>query len=198
MSEPEHRVILLRHGETAWSRARRHTGRTDIPLTDVGIEEARGARDRLAGAAIDRVLVSPLVRARQTCDLAGHGAGAVVDPRLMEWDYGAYEGRTSAEIDAERPGWSLWTDGCPGGEDAAAVGARVDPVVALCRDEPASWLLVAHGHVLRLFAARWCGLEPQAGVLLQLGTAAICLLGFEHGVPGLRRWNDDGAPASAW
>ncbi len=198
MSASEHRVILLRHGETAWSRDGRHTGRADVPLTDAGIKEATAAGLRLDGVLIDRVLASPLVRARQTCDLAGVGAGAVVDPRLMEWDYGEYEGRTSAEIGAERPGWSLWADGCPGGEDAAAVAARVDPVVALCRDEPASWLLVAHGHLLRVLAARWCGLDPEAGALLQLETAAICLLGFEHGVPGLRRWNDDGSPPASW
>jgi broad specificity phosphatase PhoE len=194
VSSSEHRVILLRHGETAWSRERRHTGRTDIPLTEAGIQEARAAGSRLAGATVDHVLVSPLIRARDTCELAGFGAGAVVEPALVEWDYGEYEGRTSVEIRAERPGWSLWRDGCPGGEDAAAVAARVDPVVARCLELPASWLIVAHSHVLRVLTARWCGLGPEAGALLQLGTAAICVLAFEHDVPGLRRWNDDGTP----
>ncbi len=194
VSASEHRVILLRHGETEWSRERRHTGRTDVPLTDAGVQEAQSAGRRLAGAAVDHVLVSPLIRARQTCELAGFATDAVVQPALVEWDYGAYEGRTSVEIRAERPSWSLWRDGCPDGEDAAAVGARVDPVVARCRELPASWLIVAHGHVLRVLAARWCGLDPEAGSLLQLGTAAICILGFEHDTPGIRLWNDEGTP----
>ena len=112
----------------------------------------------------------------------------------MEWDYGAYEGRTSAEIRVERPDWSLWRDGCPGGEDVAAVAGRVDPVVDRCRQEPAAWLVVAHGHLLRVLAVRWCGLGPEAGALLQLGTAAICVLAFEHRTPGIRLWNDDGTP----
>ena len=171
-------MILLRHGQTAWSKEGRHTGRSDIPLTDAGVEQARAAGERLAGVAVDRVLVSPLVRARATCELAGHAADAVVEPALVEWDYGEYEGRTSAEIRVERPDWSLWSDGCPGGETLAPVAARVDPVVERCRAEPASWLLVAHGHLLRVLAARWCGLAPEAGALLQLGTAAICVLAF--------------------
>jgi broad specificity phosphatase PhoE len=191
-----HRVILLRHGQTAWSKEGRHTGRSDIPLTDAGADQARAAGERLAGVAVDGVLVSPLIRARQTCELAGRADGAAVEPALVEWDYGAYEGRTSAEIRAERPGWSLWRDGCPEGEDVAAVGARVDPVVRRCLEQPASWLVVAHGHLLRVFAARWCGLDPAAGALLQLGTAAICILAFEHETPGIRLWNDDGAPLS--
>ena len=189
-----HRVILLRHGETAWSKELRHTGRTDIPLTEAGAQQARRAGERLAGVTVDHVLVSPLIRARATCELAGRAAGAVVEPALVEWDYGEYEGRTSVEIRADRPDWSLWRDGCPGGEDAAAVAARIDPVVERCRDEPATWLVVAHGHVLRVLAARWCRLGPEAGALLQLGTAATCVLAFEHETPGIRRWNDDGAP----
>ena len=197
MPPSEHRVILLRHGETAWSREGRHTGGTDVPLTDAGMRQAQAAGLRLAGAAVDHVLVSPLARARQTCDLAGRAAGAVVEPALVEWDYGEYEGRTSAEIHAERPGWSLWRDGCPGGEDAAAVAARVDPIIARCRELPASWLIVAHGHLLRVLAARWCGLGPESGAMLQLGTAAICVLAFEHDAPGLRLWNDDGTALAA-
>ncbi len=194
MTTSPHRVILLRHGETAWSREGRHTGRCDIPLTDAGVRQAQAAGERLAGVAVDRVLVSPLVRAMRTCELAGHADGAVVEPALVEWDYGDYEGRTSSEIRAERPDWSLWRDGCPGGEDAATVAARVDPVVRRCREEPGSWLVVAHGHLLRVLAARWCGLGPQAGALLQLGTAAICVLAFEHETPGVRLWNDEGTP----
>ena len=185
-------VLLLRHGETPWSRAGRHTGRSDVPLTDCGRAEARVAGRRLAGIRIDRVLTSPLVRARETCELAGFGAGAKVCDALVEWDYGAYEGRTTAEIRAERPGWSLFRDGCPDGESAARVGARIDPLVARLRPAGGSWLLVAHGHVLRVLAARWTGLEPQAGALFELGTAATCVLGFEHGAPVLRRWNDTG------
>ena len=192
MSPSQHRVILLRHGETDWSRTRRHTGRTDVPLTDVGEVQARSAGERLRGVSIDRVLVSPLIRARRTCELTGFGADAIVEPALVEWDYGGYEGRTSAEIRSERAGWSLWRDGCPGGEDAAVVGVRIDAVVARCQEVAATWLIVAHGHVLRVFAARWCGLGPEAGALFQLGTAAVCVLAFEHDVPGLRRWNDDG------
>jgi len=192
VTAPPHRVILLRHGETAWSKEGRHTGRIDIPLTDAGVLQAQAAGERLAGVAVDRVLVSPLIRARQTCELAGHADSAVVEPALVEWDYGAYEGRTSAEIRAERPDWSLWRDGCPGGEDAVAVAARVDPVVRRCREQPASWLVVAHGHLLRVLAARWCGLGPESGALLQLGTAAICILAFEHHTPGVLLWNDAG------
>jgi len=192
-----HRVILLRHGETAWSKEKRHTGLSDIPLTGAGERQARAAGERLAGVTVDHVLVSPLIRARSTCELAGRADGATVERALVEWDYGEYEGRTSADVRAERPDWSLWRDGCPGGEDAAAVAARVDPVVRRCREEPVTWLLVAHGHLLRVLAARWCGLGPEAGALLQLGTAAICVLAFEHDVPGIQRWNDDGAGLAA-
>jgi broad specificity phosphatase PhoE len=185
-------VILLRHGETEWSRTGRHTGRTDVPLTDSGREQARAAGQRLAGAGIDHVLTSPLARACETCELAGFGAGARECAALLEWDYGAYEGRTTAAIRAERPGWSLFADGCPDGEDAAAVGARVDGLLARLGEQQGTWLLVAHGHVLRVLAVRWLGLEAQAGALLTLGTAAVCVLAREHGKPALRRWNDAG------
>ncbi len=192
MSGPAHLVVLLRHGETEWSRALRHTGRSDVPLTDDGRAEARAAGARLAGLQVGDVFTSPLQRAVETCKLAGFGADAQRTDALLEWDYGAYEGRTSVEIRAERPAWSLWHDGCPGGERAADVAARVAPLVAACAAAPGTRLLVAHGHVLRVFAARWCGLPPEAGALLQLGTGAVSLLGFEHGVPGLRRWNVSG------
>ena len=185
-------VVLLRHGATSWSLAGRHTGRIDVPLTDAGREEARAAGRRLAGVQVDHVLCSPLVRARESCELAGFGTDAQLDEALLEWDYGAYEGRTTADIRAERPGWSLFRDGCPDGESAADVGARVDPLLARLRDADGTWLLVAHGHVLRVLGARWVGLEPQSGARLALGTAAACVLGFEHGAPVLRRWNDTG------
>ncbi|HEY5144834.1 MAG TPA: histidine phosphatase family protein [Solirubrobacteraceae bacterium] len=185
-------VVLLRHGETPWSLAGRHTGRSDVPLSDAGREEARAAGRRLAAVQVRHVLCSPLVRARETCELAGFGEDPQLDDALVEWDYGAYEGRTTTEIRAGRPGWSLFADGCPDGESAADVGARVDPLVARLRDGEGAWLLVAHGHVLRVLAARWAGLEPQAGALLALDTAAICVLGLEHGAPVLRRWNETG------
>ncbi len=156
-----------------------------------GKRRGRQAR-RLAPVRVDHVLSSPLVRARETCELAGFPGRAELSDALLEWDYGEFEGRTTAEIRAERPGWSLFRDGCPGGESAADVGARVDPLVARLRDGDGAWLLVAHGHVLRVLAARWIGLEPQAGALLALGTAAIGVLGFEHAAPVLRRWNDSG------
>ncbi len=185
-------VILLRHGETSWSLEGRHTGRTDVALTGAGRDEARAAGARLAGVHVDHVLTSPLVRARETCELAGFGGRARLADALLEWDYGAYEGRTTAEIRVGRPDWSLFLDGCPDGESAADVGARVDPLVAQLRAADGAWLLVAHGHVLRVLAARWAGLEPRAGAGLALGTAAICVLGFERDTPVLRRWNDTG------
>ncbi len=185
-------VVLLRHGETTWSRDGRHTGRTDVGLTDRGALEAREAGRRLAGLAVTTVRTSPLKRARDTCELAGYGDRAAVTDALLEWDYGAYEGRTTAEIHGERPGWSLFADGAPEGEDAAAVGTRVDPLVAEALAGDGTWLLVAHGHVLRVLSARWLGLPPEAGALLFLSTAAICVLGFEHGTPVIRHWNETG------
>ncbi len=185
-------VVLLRHGETAWSRDRKHTGRTDVGLTDRGAQEARAAGRRMASIGIDSVWTSPLKRARDTCVLAGFGERAQTTDALLEWDYGTYEGRTTAEVQRERPGWSLFADGAPAGENAADVGARVDPLVALALAGDGTWLLVAHGHVLRVFAARWLALAPQAGALLFLSTAAICVLGFEHGTPVIRHWNETG------
>lgn len=195
MQPPPHTeryVVLLRHGETAWSREGKHTGRTDVPLTDRGEAEARDAGPRLAGIDFATVLTSPLMRARETCALAGFADQATTTDALLEWDYGSYEGLTTVQIQEERPGWSLFADGASGGEDAAAVGARVDPLVDRAREGEGWWLLVAHGHVLRVLAARWLGLEPQAGALLYLSTAAICVLGFEHGTPVIRHWNETG------
>lgn len=186
-------VWLVRHAETEWSRDGRHTGRTDVPLTDGGRAAARALAPRLAGHGWAAVRCSPLVRARETAALTGlAAAGAVVDEDLLEWDYGEYEGLTSAQIAVLSPGWSLWRDGCPGGEDAAAVGARVDRVIARALGAPGDGpvALVAHGHVLRVLGARWLEQPPAFGGRLALSTASVCVLGFEHGTRVLWRWNE--------
>lgn len=192
MSTRDRYLVLLRHGQTEWTISGRHTGRTDIALTAAGEEEARAAGERLAGMSFDRVVTSPLNRAVETCRLAGFGEGATTDEALMEWNYGDYEGVTTADIQAQAPGWSLFADGCPGGESAADVGARVDPLVDAARAGEGNWLFVAHGHVLRVVGARWVGLAPQDAVKLNLGTAAICFLGFEHDLPVITHWNETG------
>jgi probable phosphoglycerate mutase len=184
-------VWLARHGETEWSRALRHTGRTDLPLTAEGEQEARALRDPLAAVGFDRVLCSPLARARETCALAGYGDQAELRDDLLEWDYGDYEGRTSADIRSERPEWLLWRDGCPGGESPAEVGARVDRVLARARTLLAGGdvALIGHGHCLRVCGARWVGLPPSDGRVLKLDTATLSTLGFEHGNPAIDAWN---------
>ncbi|MFM9053425.1 MAG: histidine phosphatase family protein [Solirubrobacterales bacterium] len=192
MSRSERYLVLLRHGETEWTISRRHTGRTDIELTEAGREEARTAGGRLTGMEFERVVTSPLDRAVETCNLAGFGEGAVTDEALVEWDYGEYEGLTTVEIQKAKPGWSLFEDGCPGGEAAAEVGARVDPLVSAAREGEGNWLFVAHGHVLRVLGARGVGLPAEDGVMLNLGTAAVCLLGFEHDRPVITLWNETG------
>jgi probable phosphoglycerate mutase len=192
MSNPPRYLVLLRHGETEWTISGRHTGRSDIPLTDAGREEARAAGERIAGMRFDRVITSPMERAVETCRLAGFGDGATTDDALLEWDYGDYEGVTTAEIQETVPDWSLFVQGCPGGESAADVGARVDPLVDAARSGKGNWLFAAHGHVLRVVGARWVGLPPEDGVLLNLGTAAVCVLGFEHDRPVITHWNETG------
>ena len=192
MSSPARYLVLLRHGETEWTISGRHTGRTDIQLTEAGREEARAAGGRIAGMRFDRVITSPMERAVETCRLAGFGDGATTDDALLEWDYGDYEGVTTAEIQEKVPDWSLFAQGCPGGESAADVGARVDPLVDAARSGEGNWLFAAHGHVLRVVGARWVGLPPEDGVLLNLGTAAVCVLGFEHGRPVITHWNETG------
>jgi probable phosphoglycerate mutase len=183
-------VLLIRHGETEWSRDRRHTGRTDLPLLPDGERDVRRLAPVLAGEHLDLVLTSPLQRARRTAELAGL-AGAATDDDLREWDYGEYEGITTPEIRETRPGWDLWRDGCPGGEDAAAVGARADRVIDRVIDEdPDTAVLVAHSHLLRVLAARWMELDPSAGGRLVLGTAALCELGLERERRVVVRWND--------
>ena len=186
-------IVLVRHGETEWSRDLRHTGRTEIPLTDAGREQAAVLRDALGEWSIDRVISSPLGRAKETCRLAGLGERAELDESLLEWDYGDYEGITTATIREDRPGWFLWRDGCPGGESAADVGARVDPLVERLKAAEETVALFAHGHLLRVLAARWLGLEPESGALLALSTATLSVLGWERETAVIRRWN---APVS--
>jgi probable phosphoglycerate mutase len=191
VSEHRPQAWLVRHGETGWSALGRHTGRTDIPLTERGREEADLLAARLGTRHFARVFTSPLRRAADTCRLAGFGDVAEVRDDLMEWDYGAYEGLTTLEIRTERPGWLLWADGAPGGESAADVGARADRMVAELRGIDDDVAVFAHGHVLRVLAARWLRLSPSEGRLLALGTTAISVLGYEREVPAIVRWNED-------
>ncbi|MGH2782807.1 MAG: histidine phosphatase family protein [Thermoleophilaceae bacterium] len=182
-------VVLARHGETEWSRDRRHTGLTDVPLTEAGRREATRLGEQLARHDFARVLSSPLERARETCRLAGLGERAELDGDLVEWDYGDYEGITTAQIRERRPGWSLWRDGCPGGETAADVGRRADRVIASLGGVDGDVAVFAHGHVLRVLAARWMGLGPEAGALLKLDTGTLSALGWERETRVVARWN---------
>jgi broad specificity phosphatase PhoE len=187
---------LIRHGETEWSAAGRHTGRTDIPLTAHGRECAVALGKFLAGTKFLAVLRSPMLRARETCEIAGFGDVAVVDEGLMEWDYGVYEGRTSQEIQAEIPGWSVWKDPIVGGESVEQVGARADGVIARAlaaagpqTDDAVRVALFAHAHILRILAARWIGLAPHDGSLFALETGSVSVLGWEKETRAIRRWN---------
>lgn len=185
-------VYLARHGETAWSLTGQHTGLTDLPLTERGERNARALTKRLNGLKFGQVFTSPLQRVRQTCELAGFGSIAKVDRDLVEWNYGQYEGRRTAEILAERPGWLLFRDGCPGGESPDQVGTRADRVLNRVRASLGNVLLFSSGHFLRMLAARWLGLEPLAGKYLLLSTASLSALGYEHNKcqPVIRIWND--------
>jgi broad specificity phosphatase PhoE len=185
-------VYLARHGETAWTISHQHTGRTDLPLTPQGEAEATRLGQRLAGLTFAAVLTSPLRRAVRTCELAGFGSAAEIEPDLMEWNYGAYEGRTSADIHAERPDWQLFRDGAPGGESPEEIGARAHRLIRRVRAIEGNTLLFSSGHFLRVFAARWLGLEPGAGQYLFLGTASLSALGYEHdhSDPVIRLWNE--------
>ena len=185
-------VYLARHGETAWTISRQHTGVTDLPLTAQGEAEALRLGERLERLTFAAVLTSPLRRAVRTCEMAGFGSAADVEPDLVEWNYGVYEGRTSAEIQAERPDWQLFRDGCPGGESPDQVGARADRVVRRVRAIEGNVLLFSSGHFLRVFAARWLGLEPGAGRYFVLGTASLSALGYEHdrSEPVIRFWDE--------
>ena len=192
-------VYLARHGETAWSLSGQHTGLTDLPLTDRGERNARKLGERLHGITFAKVLTSPLRRAARTCELAGFGVVADVDRDLVEWNYGRYEGRRTAEIQVERPGWQLFRDGCPDGESPEQVSTRADRVVQRLRAFEGralegNVLVFSSGHFLRMLAARWLGLQPAAGARFLLGTAALSALGHEHDLsePVISLWNDTG------
>jgi broad specificity phosphatase PhoE len=188
------RAFLIRHGETEWSLTGQHTGTTDIPLTENGRNLARQLGPVLKSTMFSLVLTSPLRRARETCELAGLGAQAEVDATLVEWNYGEYEGLTSNEIRAKAPGWMLFSDGCPGGESPPQVAARVDQLIARIRTVEGDVALFAHGHVFRVFAARWLGLPPAAGSHFLLDTATVSVLSHYQGIPAVKRWNAPLAP----
>ena len=180
---------LVRHGETEWSRSGAHTGRTDLPLTDTGRANAVALGGLLKQRQYTVVLTSPLERARETCRLAGLAGDAQVDPNLREWDYGDYEGRTTADIQKEIPGWSLWKQGVPHGESVEQVGVRADAVIQRVLEVEGNVALFAHGHILRILTGRWLGLPADSGRLFALGTAAIGTLGYERTTRVITRWN---------
>ena len=182
-------VVLVRHGETEWTLTGQHTGRTDIPLTERGRKQARLLQPLLSTANFALVLSSPLQRARETCELAGLGSQMEIEPDLMEWDYGEYEGITSKEIKRAAPNWMVFTDGCPGGETPKQVGARVDRLIHRIRPVAGRVALFAHGHLLRVFVARWIGFPPSAGQHFLLDTSTVGVLGYYQGVPAVKRWN---------
>ena len=183
------RLVLVRHGETEWSRDGRHTGRTDLPLTQDGVDQARAVRSQVEGFSFARVLSSPLARALETCRLAGLGDSVETRDELREWDYGDYEGRTTPEIHRERPDWLLWRDGCPGGEGPEDVGARADALLAELEPTDGDVAVFGHGHMLRVLTARWLDLAPSQGARFVLETATVGVLGWEHDWRAIRSWN---------
>lgn len=187
-------ICLARHGETEWSLSGQHTGLTDLPLTERGESDARSLAPRLKEMQFSKVFTSPLQRAAKTCELAGFGDRAEIDRDLVEWDYGDYEGVRTVDIQKTRPGWRLFRDGCPGGESLEQIGQRADRIVARMRSVNDSVLLFSSGHFLRVLAARWLGLGPEAGAFLILSTASVSILGSEHDLtePAIRLWNDTG------
>ena len=185
-------IVLARHGQTEWSRSGQHTSRTDLPLIEEGRRRAQEIGIELADRSFALVLCSPLLRARETCELAGFGANAVLSDDLREWDYGEYEGLTTLQIRERRPDWILWRDGCPGGEQPEDVAARADRAIAQLRDADGDAITFAHGHILRVLSARWIGMPAAAGGRLALAAGAICELGFEHETEVLQRWNFTG------
>jgi broad specificity phosphatase PhoE len=189
MNTPLQQVWLVRHGETEWSLSGRHTGLTDIPLTENGRRQAELFAPLTARMNFALVLTSPLQRARTTCELAGLGGQAEIDRDLTEWNYGEYEGLTSEEINVKSPGWMVFSDGCPGGESPEQVGARADRVIAKIRAKEGQIALFAHGHILRVLAARWLGFPAQAGAHFILDTATLSILGYYRGIPAVNRWN---------
>src|SRR5262245_15469455 len=192
MNESLSVLYLARHGETAWSITGQHTGRTDLPLTERGEQNAQRLGKRLAGIAFAKVFTSPLKRAARTCELAGFGARASADPILVEWNYGDYEGLRTSEIHLSNPTWELFRDGCPNGESPGEVGARADEVVRRLRAINGDVLIFSSGHFLRVFAARWLGIEPAAGRFLSPNTASLSALAYEHNLsrPAICFWND--------
>ena len=184
-------IHVVRHGETAWTQSRQHTGLSDIPLTERGEKQARQLGKYLGGR-YDHVFTSPLQRAWRTCELAGFGTTARIHPDLVEWNYGEYDGLTTAEIRKRRPDWQMFRDGCPAGESVAQVGARADRVVAQLRALDSNVLLFSSGHFMRIFAARWLNLDPSCGRLFLLSTTTLSVLGYEHTTnePVIRLWND--------
>jgi broad specificity phosphatase PhoE len=187
-------AFLIRHGETEWSRSGQHTGSTDIPLTEEGRRQARLAGERIAGTEFTLVLSSPLSRALETCRLAGLDERVQLRDDLREWDYGEYEGLTTKEIREDRPDWYLFDDGCPGGETADQVGARVDRVISEVRSNGGDVALFGHGHCLRVFGARWLGFPPEQAGRFALSTATVSVLGSEHDRPAVWLWNDAWKP----
>ena len=184
-----HQLWLVRHGETEWSKSGAHTGRTDLPLTDTGRENAVEMRSLLNGRRFALVLTSPMQRARETCRLAGYGDACQVDSNLREWDYGDYEGRKTLDIRKERPDWSLWVAGVPNGETIDQVAGRAQAVIARALEAEGDVALFAHGHILRVLAACWMGLAPQVGRFLALSTASVSTLGYERATRVIMRWN---------
>jgi len=182
-------LVLARHGATEWSRNGRHTGRTDLPLLDDGRRDAERLRGPLAERTFAKVLSSPLSRALDTCKLAGLGDQVELTENLLEWDYGEYEGVTTVDIRKERPGWNLWTDGCPGGESSADVGARMDELIDELIETDGDIALFGHGHALRVLATRWIGLPPENGALFVLSTGTLSVLGSEHEWHAFSSWN---------
>lgn len=186
----QHEIVLVRHGATEWSVSGRHTGRTDVPLTDDGRTQARAVGTALDKRPFVEVLVSPMARAQETCALAGYGAATVVVDDLREWDYGDYEGLTTAEIRTSVPNWTVWTGEMPGGESRADIGARADRVIERVTAVDGDVVLFAHGHILRVVTARWCDLAVEQGRRFMLETGTVSVLGWEHEYRGIRRWND--------
>jgi len=189
MAAPAQQVFIVRHGETEWSLSGQHTGTTDIPLTEHGRQVARLLRPILAKESFALALTSPLQRAQETCRLTGFGDVAKVEPDLVEWNYGRYEGLTPAQIHATAPGWLIFRDGCPGGEQPDEIGARVDRVIAKVRAVEGNVALFAHGHVFRVLAARWLGLPASAGQHFLLDTATMTILSYYRGIPAIKQWN---------
>jgi probable phosphoglycerate mutase len=196
VSEPLPVVYLARHGETAWSLSGQHTGRTDLPLTERGERQASALGQRLCGASFVKAFTSPSQRARRTAELAGFGGLAEIDPELAEWDYGQYEGRRTADILAEQPGWFLFRDGAPGGETPDQVAARADRVIQRVRAIGGNVVIFSSAHILRVLAARWLGLDAAGGRYFVLGTSSLSILGYEHNLaePVIRLWNETHQP----